>query len=120
MRRILIVEEDPFLAELAALKLMGAGHTVATLTDGAGVLPYLEREHVDLILLDLNLPHVDGMTLLREIRSNPRTAELPVLVFTNDDSAAVQAAVMEAKGRYFLKATTGTDALLTAVEASFN
>jgi two-component system chemotaxis response regulator CheY len=119
MRHVLIVEEDPFLAELAALKLLGAGHEVATLADGAAVLPYLGRESVDLILLDLNLPNVDGMTLLREIRLNPRTAKLPVLVFTNDDSDEVKAAIMEAKGRYFPKATTGTDGLLTAVEASF-
>ncbi len=116
MDQVLIVEEDPFLAELAAIKLMGAGYGVTVQKDGELVMPFLAAQHVDVILLDLNLPNLDGLTILKRIRDNGPTAHLPVLVFTNDDSGDVRDAVIALGGKYYLKATTGTDELLTAVE----
>lgn len=118
MHHILIAEEDPFLAELAALKLMSAGYTITVLKDGAAVVPFLATHDVHLVLLDLNLPNLDGLSILNEIRSTPTLERIPVLVFTNDDSEAVVDAVRAAHGQYFLKATTGTDELLAAVAAS--
>ena len=77
---ILIVEDDPALLAGLALNLRRAGYRVRTAADGTAALAALESEAPDLVLLDLMLPGVDGLEILRRIRSGD--AALPVVVLT--------------------------------------
>ena len=77
--RILLVEDDPSIREVTALGLRGAGFTVTTAADGAEGLERWRAETPDLVLLDVMLPRLDGLEVLRAIR---RVATTPVVMLT--------------------------------------
>lgn len=79
MQRLLIVDDDVDIRVLLAEQLGRAGYQVSTAGDGVQMRKLLEREHVDLIVLDLNLPHEDGLTLCRDLRARSNT---PVIMLT--------------------------------------
>ena len=77
--RILIVEDEPRLAALLADYTRQAGFEPHCLDNGLDVLPRIECDPPDLILLDLMLPGKDGLTVCREIR---RTLDIPIIMVT--------------------------------------
>lgn len=79
MQRLLIVDDDADIRALLAEQLGRAGYQVSTAADGAQMRQLLDREHVDLIVLDLNLPREDGLTLCRDLRARAAT---PVIMLT--------------------------------------
>lgn len=84
MSRILIVEDDDDLVNLATHWLERAGYGVEHAADGSAALALLKNDPLPaLVLLDVMLPKIDGFELLRLIRSNPRTRELPVAMVTS-------------------------------------
>jgi DNA-binding response OmpR family regulator len=84
MSRILIVEDDADLVNLATHWLERAGYAVEHAGDGSAALALLKNDPLPaLVLLDVMLPKIDGFELLRLIRSNPRTKELPVAMVTS-------------------------------------
>lgn len=78
--RILVVEDEPFLSESIAKSLRRQGYSVDTCQDGAEALGLVHVESFDLLLLDLNLPNVDGMTVLRTLRQGD--LKTPVLILS--------------------------------------
>jgi two-component system response regulator MtrA len=77
--RILLVEDDPNIREITALGLRAAGFTVDTARDGLDGLERWRRDRPDLVLLDVMLPRLDGLEVLRAIR---REATTPVVMLT--------------------------------------
>ena len=77
--RILLVEDDASIREITAIGLRGAGFEVDTAADGAEGLDRWRRERPDLVLLDVMLPRLDGLEVLRAIR---REATTPVVMLT--------------------------------------
>lgn len=92
--RILLVEDDPALGEGIRTALKPEGYTVDWLQDGASALHALSHESFDLCVLDLGLPRMDGLEVLRRLRraDNP----LPVLVLTARDATADRIAGLDA------------------------
>jgi two-component system response regulator ResD len=82
MPRILVVEDDADIAELITYYLEKAGHTVDRVSTGPAVLPQLKAQPVDLLLLDLMLPGLDGLAVCRALRSDSSTERLPVIMLT--------------------------------------
>lgn len=82
-RSILLVEDDEFLAELYATKLALEGFSVHVAGDGRRGLKLAGERHPDLVLLDIILPKLDGFEVLRELKSNPQTKPVPVILLTN-------------------------------------
>jgi len=80
--RILLVEDDPSNVELFTAILEHDGYVVEIVTDGSQVERRVEAFRPDLILMDINLPTVDGTELLLRLRRNPSTAGLRVLAVT--------------------------------------
>lgn len=78
--RILLVEDDKNLCDTLAFQLENAGFTVDSCGDGEDALYYMEENIHDLILLDRMLPHMDGITLLKKMRS--RENHTPVILLT--------------------------------------
>jgi DNA-binding response OmpR family regulator len=79
MAHILVVEDEPQLAELIGRQLMAAGHTVNFAADGMAALESLERSPADLVILDWMLPGLDGLEVCRRIRARSIT---PILMLT--------------------------------------
>lgn len=83
-KTILIIEDDIFLQGLEATKLNKEGYNILTAIDSVETYTILDAKHqIDLILLDLMLPEVDGFTILEEIKKNEFYAKTPVIVFSN-------------------------------------
>lgn len=82
--RILVVEDDPSLGEGLRVALKLEGYTVDWLSDGVSALQAIEVETFDLMVLDLGLPRLDGLNILRQIRQQGK--DIPVLVLTARDS----------------------------------
>jgi len=78
-RRVLIVEDDEMVQALLAVYLEGEGFAVTSTATGAEMLAVLDREPVNLILLDLMLPDEDGLTLARQVRAR---STVPIIVLT--------------------------------------
>ena len=81
--KILIVEDDDFLLQMYVTKLELEGFKAFGSINGEQGLKSAQREKPDLILLDLNLPEMDGFEVLAELKKNDETKNIPVLILTN-------------------------------------
>jgi two-component system cell cycle response regulator DivK len=80
--RILVVEDNRLNRELVVDLLEAEGYTVLEAEDGTALIERVKAEQPELILLDLQLPAVDGLTLARQLKADPATQGIPVLVTT--------------------------------------
>src|SRR5881392_124455 len=80
--RILIVEDDPDIADLIAGYLGKAGFTTERSASGREALRAIAARAPDLLVLDLMLPHVDGLEICRAVRTNEKTAAIPIIMLT--------------------------------------
>jgi DNA-binding response OmpR family regulator len=82
MKRALVVEDDPDIVELVQHYLRAEGFEVAAVGDGRHALERLRAGGNDLVILDLQLPGMDGLALCAELRRDERTRALPVIILT--------------------------------------
>ena len=82
MTKVLVVEDDRDIAELVARYLEKAGFAAEILASGREALASIERRPPDLIVLDLMLPHVDGLEICRFVRTHEKTAAIPIIMLT--------------------------------------
>jgi two-component system, OmpR family, phosphate regulon response regulator PhoB len=82
MKRIALVEDDSDLAFTISLNLQREGYSITHFSRGHDALVELQRGGFDFVLLDLNLPDLDGLTICRELRRDPMTTALPILMLT--------------------------------------
>lgn len=82
-QRILLVEDDRFLRRACETALRQRGFAVSSAVDGDEALRAIEASAPDLVLLDLLMPRVTGLEVLRTLRARPETKALPVLVLSN-------------------------------------
>jgi len=87
---IVLAEDDPDQAHLNKLVLETAGHHVEVAADGAEALEAVRRTEPDLLILDMQMPDGDGLQVLEELRSEPATADQPVIVMSNKDLTEVE------------------------------
>jgi two-component system cell cycle response regulator DivK len=82
MATILVVEDNPTNMRLAAYVLESAGHTVLTATDAEAGLTQARESLPDLILMDIQLPGMDGLEATAHLKENPATRAIPVIALT--------------------------------------
>ena len=82
MANILVVEDDPTIRELVRLHLASANHEVITAADGLQGLQMAVSEMPDIIISDVQMPHMDGFGMLAAVRANEQTASIPVIFLT--------------------------------------
>lgn len=103
-KRILIVEDDEFLAEIYGRQFGTEGYESEIAKDGQEALSMAKQGKFDLILLDIMLPKIDGLTVLQEIKKDPESAKVPVVILSNlsQDATVKQGLALGASG-YLLK-----------------
>ena len=94
--RILVVDDTPVNLKLLADLLGAKGYGVVTAAAGPEALEKVEKEHPDLVLLDVMIPGMSGYEVCRKIRENPTTAMLPVVMVTALDPAQERVKGIEA------------------------
>ncbi len=82
MKMIAYIEDDPDMIDLVSMILRKHGYQVAGFTESREILPRLESVKPELILLDLMMPHVDGIEVYEEIKSQEGMDEIPVVIIS--------------------------------------
>src|SRR4051794_17343108 len=80
--KILIADDDPHIREVLSFALGKAGMTIAEAGDGEAALAAIERDRPDLLVLDINMPRMDGLEVCRQLRA---TGDLPILFLSSRD-----------------------------------
>jgi two-component system, chemotaxis family, chemotaxis protein CheY len=83
---ILAVDDSASMRQMVHFTLKGAGYQVVQATDGVEALEYARTSSVDLVLTDVNMPRMDGITLVRELRALATYRYTPMLVLTTESS----------------------------------
>jgi CheY-like chemotaxis protein len=111
---VLIAEDHAAMAKAVSRVLSLDCEVVGTVTDGSAVLDAAQRLQPDLIVLDLNLPTVDGLEVCRQITGwNPH---VKVIVFTAMNDPDIRQRCLEARASVFVSKTGGDEGLLSAVK----
>ncbi len=112
---ILVIEDDPSVRTLLTKALAGKGYAVETSEDGLQGLTRLESLRPDLIIVDIMMPRLDGMTFVRAIKGHDHTKQLPVIFLTakNDPKTMIQGINLGA--RFYVTKPFQIDELLAKV-----
>jgi two-component system chemotaxis response regulator CheY len=104
MASILAVDDSPSVIKMVEFALKTRGHEVTTAADGQAALESLERRRFDLLVLDINMPRLDGLSLLKLVRARAEWNDTLVLMLTTEgqDSDRDEALALGATG-YMMK-----------------
>jgi len=103
MARVLLVEDHDDIRDTTALRLELNGHDVVAVADAGAARVASSEQPFDVAVLDIQLPDTDGIALLRQLRSGPATAHLPVVFYTAHSSAEVAARAAPLARAYLTK-----------------
>ena len=81
-KKILAVDDEKHIVRLVQVNLERAGYEVVTASDGKEALQKVEDENPDLVVLDVMMPYMDGFEVLQNLRRNPSTRDIPVIMLT--------------------------------------
>jgi two-component system alkaline phosphatase synthesis response regulator PhoP len=111
-KRILVIEDDPGALRLAQYVLQYEGYEVLTATNGLVGLKKAQSEQPDLVVLDVMLPGVDGFEICHRLRSEPETAQLPILMLSAKAEAVDRAMGLKVGADdYLIKPTDAAEIL---------
>ena len=114
MQKILIVEDDSDIQELLENHLIGAGYSVVSASDGVEALSHFSQQAIDLVLLDIMLPKIDGYGVCELIR---KQSQVPIVMLTALDSETDQIKGLDLQIDDYITKPFGTDELRARVNA---
>jgi two-component system alkaline phosphatase synthesis response regulator PhoP len=87
-RKVLIVDDEEVIRKLLRIHLVKWGYEVREAIDGAQALEEIGKDNFDLLICDILMPNMDGWQVLKEVKTNPKTKDIPVIVLTakNEDT----------------------------------
>jgi len=117
-KMVLIVEDDQVLLRVLYLFLKRrSGYTIATASDGDTALKMAQRLKPNVILLDLILPKMDGFSVLKSLKADPKMKDIPVVVLSNlGDTGDIDKAKDLGAIDYFVKANTDLSVILEKIK----
>jgi CheY-like chemotaxis protein len=115
-RRILAVDDDPRSLELLRLLLEKAGHTVETAPAGVPALTKADASPPDLVLLDVEMPGMDGYEVCRTLRQGPKTWKVPVIMVTASPDLRLNRQAYEAGAQACIPKPVRRETLLSTID----
>jgi PAS domain S-box-containing protein len=112
---ILVAEDDADLRGVLTTSLIRNGHQVVQARDGAEALAAIERTHIDLLVLDLVMPNIDGFGVLARLKELTRAESLPVIVVTGTDRATTETEALRLGANVYLSKPVEAAALTEQV-----
>ncbi len=116
-KKILIVDDEEMVLDFQEIVLESGGYEVRSAGDAAQALNILDTENIDLVMLDVRLPGMDGLELCRQMKKNPKLKGIPVIFVTAKRGSADQKEGFEAGGVIYLMKPFTSEKLLTTVRA---
>ena len=113
---VLIAEDHPMQAQLVRRYLEHDGHTTILARDGWAAVDAARRHHPDLIVLDVMMPGLDGLGALRQLKENPATKDIPVVVLSSKGHALTRIEAEQAGAAMFLTKPFSPNQLLSDVK----
>ena len=113
-KKILVVEDAADARDLLALLLRREGYTVDTASDGREALKHIKLDCPDLIITDINMPHLNGVELIKLVRQLPECNDLPIIVMTAYGSGKASDA-LEAGADHALKKPLEYDSFIVGI-----
>jgi DNA-binding response OmpR family regulator len=120
-RRVLVADDEPYIGRIIQLKLETGPYRVELVHDGRTALERLRAEEpIDLILLDIMMPHATGLEVLAELRTLPHRRETPVIMLTAKGQDADRERAEELGARDFLTKPFSPKKLLARIDEIFD
>ena len=115
-KTIMIVDDSASLRQVVSIALKGAGYDVVEACDGKDALGKLDGRKLHLIISDVNMPNMDGITFLKALKSKPEHKFTPVVMLTTESQEAKKKEGQEAGARAWIVKPFQPPQLLAAVE----
>lgn len=106
--KVLVVDDDKTTRKMLSLILKSKGYEVVTAENGMDGLQKLGIEQINLILTDMNMPYMDGIEFIKQVRANPEMSHIPIVMLTTEaDEEEKQRAYKAGVDDYLVKPATG-------------
>ncbi len=115
-KTIMIVDDSTSMRQVVSIALTGAGHTVIECRDGKDALDKLKGQKINMIVSDVNMPVMDGISFVKALKEIPAYKFTPVLMLTTESQEAKKAEGKAAGVRAWMVKPFKEDQLLAAVE----
>lgn len=117
MTTIVVAEDDKLISNSLCEALINAGYNPKPAYDGEEAVAQCKEIKPDLLLLDIMMPKLDGISVLWELKANPETAKVPVIVLTNIGDVETISKIVEAGAvDYLLKSDQSVDDIIQKVK----
>ncbi len=114
-KTILVVDDSAAIRQVVSLALKGAGYQTIEACDGADALRKIQGVKVHLVISDVNMPNMDGLTLLKELKKQPATKFTPVIMLTTESEASKKDQGRQAGAKAWVVKPFVPDQMLAAV-----
>lgn len=114
-KKILCVEDSPATQKFISFTLKYKGYDVVTANDGVEGMEKVSNDTFDLIILDIMMPRMNGLELLKEVKSNPEFSSTPVIMLTSEKGEEDRAIALKLGASHFLNKPFQPPELLSAV-----
>ncbi len=114
-KKILIVDDDRQVSLALSIRLKAADYDVDVAGDGESGLQKLAARAPDVVLLDMRMPGIDGLEVMRRMKRDPRLADIPVIFVSANAQETAKRAALNAGGTLFLEKPFESRALLDAI-----
>ncbi len=115
-KKILIVDDDRQVSLALSIRLKAADYDVDVAGDGENALEKLTASVPDVVLLDMRMPGIDGLEVMRQMKRDPRLANIPVIFVSANAQETAKRAALNAGGKIFLEKPFESRALLEAIQ----
>lgn len=114
-KTVMIVDDSASVRQVVAIALKGAGYDVVDACDGKDALTKLDGRKIHLIISDVNMPNMDGITFVKQVKANPSYKFTPVIMLTTESAAEKKQKGQEAGARAWIVKPFQPQQMLDAV-----
>lgn len=114
MAKILAVDDSNMIKKIVVSSLVKAGYEVMDASNGMNALDIIARNKIELLVTDLNMPKMDGIQLIRELRKNSAYKRLPIIMLTTNPSEEAKA--LAAGANVYLKKPVSSEKLISVID----
>jgi DNA-binding response OmpR family regulator len=118
-KRVLIVDDEEIIRKFLRINLLKWGYEVREAVDGLQALEQLGKDNYDLLICDILMPNKNGWELLKEVRSNPKTEDIPVIFLTAKNESSDMFKGYELGANYYITKPFTKDQLLYGLKLMF-